>query len=193
MSKPTRSDVVTGTMLFMVGGYAMLLMIVVSGCVRSVSPSPAAVTAIGSDDHQLKAEHVAGGSQAERLATADGADLVLLFGGETRGDLRPCGCEDRPAGGLARVASHVQAVRAAGDPVLVLRSGAVFSDVQTLDGQFPSETTETNVWMSEALAELPRAHPAPASGAGRASEVLVSTRVPSECFLRTIYVVGDTS
>ncbi len=49
--------------------------------------------------------------------------LVLLFTGDNRGEIAPCGCKQEPQGGLARRKTAIEAERARGLPVVLLDSG----------------------------------------------------------------------
>ena len=55
--------------------------------------------------------------------------LVLLFTGDNRGEIAPCGCKQEPMGGLARRKTAIAAERARGVPLLLLDAGnALFRD-----------------------------------------------------------------
>lgn len=62
------------------------------------------------------------GAAADRVMSDD-ADVVIVVSGEQGGRVGPCGCDRRPLGGLARQEAFVQALEAAGQPVLVLNAG----------------------------------------------------------------------
>ncbi len=49
--------------------------------------------------------------------------LVLLFTGDNRGEIAPCGCKQEPQGGLARRKTAIDAERARGVPVVVMDAG----------------------------------------------------------------------
>ena len=49
--------------------------------------------------------------------------LVLLFTGDNRGEIAPCGCKQEPQGGLARRKTAIEAERARGLPVVVMDAG----------------------------------------------------------------------
>ena len=49
--------------------------------------------------------------------------LVLLFTGDNRGEIAPCGCKAEPQGGLARRKTAIEAERARGLPVVVMDAG----------------------------------------------------------------------
>ena len=112
------------------------------------------VHVVAGGDPGLSGEVVVGGSLADRLARPDESELVLLFGGETRGDLAPCGCKDRPAGGLARVGGHVAGVRNTGAPVLVLDAGAFLDDTQGLGGELRPDVSVGNAWVRDGLDQM---------------------------------------
>jgi 2',3'-cyclic-nucleotide 2'-phosphodiesterase (5'-nucleotidase family) len=112
------------------------------------------VAVLRGEDDGLRGEVVSGGTLTERMSSPDGAELVLLFGGETRGDLAPCGCEDRPAGGLARVAAHVAGVRATGAPALLLDAGAFLGDTQGFEGELRPDVAVGNAWVRDGLAQV---------------------------------------
>ncbi|MFT4628007.1 MAG: hypothetical protein ACI8PZ_006701 [Myxococcota bacterium] len=93
------------------------------------------------------------GRIADRVAWGDGADLVLLYGGEQSGRVGPCGCEDHPIGGLPRVTGYRRAMRDAnpGVPDLLLNLGEFYSartgDTPTLS----SDARAANRWMRAGL------------------------------------------
>ena len=89
-----------------------------------------------------------------RLAAPDGADLVLFYGGEERGSLEPCGCPNRPRGGVARAASVIAATRAARPdvPALVVNGGYWLEDAMGLDGLPRPDVPVLNRWMVIGLA-----------------------------------------
>ena len=49
--------------------------------------------------------------------------LVLLFTGDNRGEIAPCGCKDEPRGGLARRKLAIEAERARGLPTVLMDAG----------------------------------------------------------------------
>jgi 2',3'-cyclic-nucleotide 2'-phosphodiesterase (5'-nucleotidase family) len=49
--------------------------------------------------------------------------LVLLFTGDNRGEIAPCGCKEEPQGGLARRKTALEAERARGLPTVLLDAG----------------------------------------------------------------------
>ncbi|WP_235217166.1 5'-nucleotidase [Archangium violaceum] len=55
--------------------------------------------------------------------------LVLLFTGDNRGEIAPCGCKQEPQGGLSRRKTAIAAERARGLPTVLMDSGnALFRD-----------------------------------------------------------------
>src|SRR4051794_37539515 len=56
-------------------------------------------------------------------ARAEPRRLVLLFTGDNRGEIAPCGCKAEPQGGLARRKTAVEAERARGVPVVLMDAG----------------------------------------------------------------------
>lgn len=92
------------------------------GCVR---PPPASMPALVADG--LAQELATEGGLGRRLSDAP-ADLVLIYGGEQGGRVGPCGCEERPKGGLPRAASYIEAVRARDARVVVVNAGGFLAD-----------------------------------------------------------------
>ena len=91
------------------------------------------------------------GGLADRLAPADDADLVLVYGGERDGEIGTCGCGR--AGGLPRLATYVAAVRDAGRPALVLDVGSFLASVGAA-GQLSDWSRTMNDGYHRALTEL---------------------------------------
>jgi 2',3'-cyclic-nucleotide 2'-phosphodiesterase (5'-nucleotidase family) len=71
-------------------------------------------------------ESVRSGGARSRLAVGDGADLVILYGGEQEGILGSCGCDSRPRGSLARVDGYRRLLERAEPevPLILLNTGA---------------------------------------------------------------------
>ncbi len=98
-----------------------------------------------------RSETVRSGRLADRLTDKDDADLVLLYSSEQAGVLGPCGCDEVPKGGMARLASYVDAVREQdGERVLVLHAGGWASDQADL-GTLVTDAGDRNAAMDEAL------------------------------------------
>ena len=98
----------------------------------------------------LRAELVTDGPIERRLADKDDAGLVVYYMGEQRGSIAPCGCPDRPRGGLPRAASYLEQ----STPGLVLNAGYWLDDGQGIDGQPRPDSTLKNQWMIQGLTEL---------------------------------------
>jgi hypothetical protein len=112
------------------------------GCPAKVAPAPP----VG-----LRAEAVTGGWLEGRLATADGADLVILYGSEEKGSMEPCGCEEAPMGGLARAGRYAGAVADREPGVLYLNAGKWAADAMDLDGNPRADMGVANRGMMEGL------------------------------------------
>lgn len=93
------------------------------------------------------------GPLSGRVTGGDGAGLVLFYTGEEGGSLEPCGCEDRPRGGLARVAAYVEAAVAADPtvPMLLVNGGGWLADPRTWKGEDHPGVLVGNRWMAEGL------------------------------------------
>ncbi len=100
---------------------------------------------------EVEQDDAATGPLAARLAAPDGADLVVLYGGEQGGDLGTCGCESRPLGSLARVEGYRRAVVRRGDPVLLVSSGGTLDASVDADGRLRPDSREANAAMIEGL------------------------------------------
>lgn len=89
----------------------------------------------------------------DRLAPEDGAQLILLYGAEERGDPFPCGCAGGAMGGLARQAAYAAATRAARPeaPVLHVHAGGWSLDAPGFDGAPRADAPLTNQWMTAGL------------------------------------------
>ena len=124
-----------------------MLILLLIACAKPPGPPPTRV-AIG--DNGLSAEWVAEGSVKSRLATPDGADLVLYYLGEQKGDLAPCGCPDHPRGGLPRAAAYILA----SEPGIVLNAGYWLDDGATLDGSPMADALIKNGHMIRGLQQL---------------------------------------
>lgn len=127
----------------------MLLLLL--ACAEHISPAPplappAEPVLVRVDDGPL----------GSRVTGGDGAGLMLLYTGELGGALGPCGCEDRPRGGLARVAAYQREALAAdpGVPALLVDGGAWLGDPRTWKGVDRADVVVGNRWMAEALRSL---------------------------------------
>ena len=104
---------------------------------------------------------LAGALGAPQVARSDGAslgddvDLVVLFGGEQRGEVGPCGCAATPLGGLDRIARYTESVQGATDaPVVLLNPGAWLSN-QSVGTALLDTTVAANTAMHTALRHTP--------------------------------------
>ncbi len=118
-------------------------------CAPRATPEPRVLHARGGEDASLDALLVVEGALERRVATGDGANLVLFYGGEERGSLEPCGCPNRPRGGMPRLMAYVAASRAAnpGQADLLVNGGYWLEDAMGLDGQTRPDTPVMNRWM----------------------------------------------
>jgi len=115
-------------------------------------PSPPAIAM--PEPEGVISESVRSGPARGRLIVGDGADLVLLYGGEQEGQMGPCGCEYRERGSLARVDGYRRLLeRSDGDtPTILLNAGAWLDNTigDTLDLRVDAKVA--NVGMTEAVA-----------------------------------------
>jgi 2',3'-cyclic-nucleotide 2'-phosphodiesterase (5'-nucleotidase family) len=102
----------------------------------------------------LESEIVIDGPLGERLSPDDGAELVILYGGEERGSMEECGCPQRPRGGLARQLSYFQALQQAESPVLFVNGGYWLEDAMGLDGEARVDVPVLNRWMVTGMEQL---------------------------------------
>jgi hypothetical protein len=93
----------------------------------------------------MRGELVVDGPLEARLSSAP-ADLIIFYGGEERGDLGPCGCPDRPRGGLARQQAYMRAA-AGTTPALAVNAGGWLDDRRTLEGEPRPEAPLLNGYM----------------------------------------------
>jgi hypothetical protein len=126
------------------------------GCFAARGPAPVAATIspVPGEDPGLSGEVVQDGTLHERLVHDDNADLVILYGGEERGDLSPCGCKGRPRGGLARASAHVRGVQGGSVPTLMVHAGAAFDDTQAFEGGLRPDIPVVNKWFVSGLQHL---------------------------------------
>lgn len=98
----------------------------------------------------VRGTHVSAGGLASRLA-ADDADLVLLYGGEQRGDQGDCGCPGDPRGSLGRLETYAGAVQARQAPVLLLNPGNWLDDPVGVDDHLRADALVRNEHMVQAM------------------------------------------
>lgn len=81
---------------------------------------------------------------------------MVFYSAEQRGDLGPCGCPTRPRGGLARMASFMDATRAeeGAPPTIVVNSGQWLEDAVGIDGNPRADMPTLNRWMVQAQVAL---------------------------------------
>ena len=101
--------------------------------------------------HDLRAELISDGTVEARLAEPDDAEIVIYYMGEQKGSLAPCGCPDRPRGGLPRAASYIEKA----SPGIILNAGYWTDDGQGIDGNPRADATLKNQWMMRGLEALP--------------------------------------
>jgi 2',3'-cyclic-nucleotide 2'-phosphodiesterase (5'-nucleotidase family) len=102
----------------------------------------------------ISSEIVIDGPLRERLSPDDGANLVILYGGEERGSMEECGCPQRPRGGLARQLSYFKALQQADSPVLFVNGGYWLEDAMGLDGETRADVPVLNRWMVAGMEQL---------------------------------------
>lgn len=87
-----------------------------------------------------------------RVVAGDGATLSLVYGGEQEGAVGACACDAYPKGGLGRVRTMTEAIRAADPsvPVLLLNPGAWRASANAGGGLAP-EAVDRNVHLDRAL------------------------------------------
>lgn len=102
---------------------------------------------------EVAGEAVRVGSLKQRVTVDHPADIVLLYGGEQRGELGTCGCEVRPRGGLARVDRYRAALERVEDaPVLLLNPGGYLDTVPDTRGDLRRDVQVRNRYMLDGLA-----------------------------------------
>lgn len=122
-------------------------------CAKAPPPEPVVRR---SGEGALQSELVMDGSLEQRLARPDGAELVVLYGGEEKGSLETCGCPTRPRGSLARQAAYEAALRSAepGTPVVQVNGGYWLEDAMSLEGEPRADVPVLNRWMLAGLQQL---------------------------------------
>ena len=113
-------------------------------------PTPPPQAQHVSGEEGLNAELVSHGEIHERLAPTDNASVVIMYTGEQRGDMAPCGCADTPRGGLPRTGAYVDA---AGSNIRVF-GASWLDDGTTLDGQPMADAAVKNRHMIAGLQAL---------------------------------------
>jgi len=113
-------------------------------------PTPLPQAQRVSGEEGLNAELVSHGEMSERLAPADDASLVIMYTGEQRGDMAPCGCADTPRGGLPRTGAYMDAA----GPGIRVFGASWLDDGTTLDGQPMADAAVKNAHMMAGLRAL---------------------------------------
>jgi 2',3'-cyclic-nucleotide 2'-phosphodiesterase (5'-nucleotidase family) len=125
----------------------MTILLALLACAKSV---PART-----ESTELRSVLASDGPLESRLASPDSANLVILYAGEQKGSLDPCGCPDRPRGGIARTHAYVDATRAArAVPVVTVDGGNFLEDAMGLDGQPRPEVPVMNRYVLEGLGRI---------------------------------------
>jgi len=84
-------------------------------------------------------------------AQAEPKRLVLLFTGDNRGEIAPCGCKQEPQGGLARRKTALEAERARGLPTVLMDAGnALFRDTTRREDALVQQKAELVLEQMEA-------------------------------------------
>ncbi|HYO66128.1 MAG TPA: 5'-nucleotidase [Archangium sp.] len=77
--------------------------------------------------------------------------LVMLFTGDNRGEIAPCGCKQEPQGGLARRKTAIAAERARGLPLVLMDAGnALFREPGRQEGDILRQRAELVLEQMEA-------------------------------------------
>ena len=126
-----------------------MLSLLLFACTKA--PIPAVSTRTTNLGPDLRAELISEGSVDARLTAPDNAELVIYYMGEQKGSLAPCGCPDRPRGGLPRAASYMEKAH----PGIILNAGYWMDDGQGIDGNPRADATLKNQWMMRGLEALP--------------------------------------
>lgn len=102
----------------------------------------------------IAAPVVSSGSSPTALSSPP--SLTILYSGEQRGEIGPCGCDAVPRGGLGRLASFVEARAAAHPerPQLLLDPGAWLSSKVGV-GALTEAAVRDNIWFNQALEHVP--------------------------------------
>jgi 2',3'-cyclic-nucleotide 2'-phosphodiesterase (5'-nucleotidase family) len=78
--------------------------------------------------------------------------LVLLFTGDNRGEIAPCGCKDEPQGGLARRKTALELERTHGLPLVLMDAGnALFEETTRREDPLVQQRAELVLEQMEAL------------------------------------------
>ncbi len=81
------------------------------------------------------------------LRNREHPSTVILYTGNTKSHLEPCGCYQEQSGGLSRRAYAIEQIKACGYPTIVVDAGNIFDGQEEIDAQ----RCKTNI---KALAEM---------------------------------------
>ncbi len=101
---------------------------------RNAGLTPLLFTSLAIAAPNLTHEVVTDGPVRKRLSDVP-ADVVLLYGGEQHGVLGPCGCDERPKGGLDRALRYFSAVAERDAGVLLVNTGGWAEPTTDLQGR----------------------------------------------------------
>lgn len=106
-----------------------------------------------SPDGAVVSESVRSGPVRDRVLPSDGADLVLFYTSEHRGQLGPCGCDGSSRGGLARLQAYLQEAERvdAQTPKLIVHGGEWADDALGQDGQLSPMARIRGQFIADAL------------------------------------------
>ena len=129
----------------------MSWMLLALGCASKAPPSPPPAPSAPEGNAELVIE----GPLETRVSTWE-ADLVLFYGGETKGSVETCGCPKRPRGSISRMQAYLRASRAqnTGVPDVLLHGGYLFEDAMGLDGGLRADVPVLNTWMRKGVEAL---------------------------------------
>ena len=98
-------------------------------------------------------ESVRSGPIRERVLPADGADLVVFYTSEHRGQLGPCGCDGSSRGGLPRLHGYLDEARRVDSDTaqVVVHAGSWADDALGQDGRLSGMAHARGVAVSDAL------------------------------------------
>jgi 2',3'-cyclic-nucleotide 2'-phosphodiesterase (5'-nucleotidase family) len=99
-----------------------------------------------------RSELIVEGKLKDRVSAAP-ADAVIYYAGEHQGSMETCGCPKRPRGSLPRLASYLEASRAAspGVPDVLVHGGYWFEDSMGFDGALREDVPLMNAWMLQGM------------------------------------------
>jgi 2',3'-cyclic-nucleotide 2'-phosphodiesterase (5'-nucleotidase family) len=104
---------------------------------------------------ELRSVLASSGPVESRLAAPDDASLAIFYAGEQKGSLDPCGCPDRPRGGVARMHAYIDAARATQSvPVVLVNGGSFLEDAMGVDGEPRPEVPVMNRFVVAGLGRI---------------------------------------